>query len=139
MATSLGRNALLAVSTDGGTTYNNVARVTEVSLSRSQDEEEFTSHDDSGDRVYAAGHRSREFSFSAIYDEGDTGQDACKTSYTAGTTYYWRFRPTTGSANDQFIGQGFVTSLDHSGPLEGFQGFDGTVRISGALTESAQP
>jgi predicted secreted protein len=133
-----GRLALLAISTDGGNNYTTVSDVVSIKRAAKRATIKRTTHDDADNETYGSGRKDATLSCEAKYVEDDAGQEACWVSYEAGTTVYFRYRPTTGAGKKQFYGQGIITDMSDDSPNDDDTTLSISIQLSGAQTRVNQ-
>lgn len=139
MAAISGRNAFVYYTSDGGSTYNLIARVKDITIPQNTDEEESTSHDSAGVREYIPGHSDNTCTLTMVFDDTDSTHQFLQTAADAKTQFGFRFRPRVASgAAQRTWSSGFITSLEKSAPLEGVQEMTVTIRLSGTPTNATQ-
>ena len=118
MAEVVGYIAKVAVSTDGGSTYNDVAEVKDPKLTYSVTKADGTTVDDGGFAVKKTVKTEANLSFTCNYDVTDTEQQAIRNAQDNNTSLYWRYRPegdTAGKESYVCIG---VPQVDLDTPTE---------------------
>lgn len=135
MAVIVGRNAAVAISTDG-VTYTTIGKVTSASLTLNTATADYTNNDSSGWTEAAPTDKSGSMSFGFKFDPADSGQEACLAA--AGLTRYFRFRPSVGSGIEQWVGQGILTDFTIDTATSEVEDGSGSVTFTGAITESDQ-
>lgn len=139
MAAISGRNAFVYYTSDGGSTYNLIARVKDITIPQNTDEEETTSHDSAGVREYIPGHSDNTATLTVVFDDTDATHAFLQSAADNKTQFGFRFRPRVASgAAQRTWSSGFITSLEKSAPLEGVQEMTVTIRLSGTPTNSTQ-
>lgn len=135
----LGREAVLEVSTDGGSVYNPVGNVSDVSIDANVDETDSTTFDDVGVRAFLPNHSDQTLSFTLKVDETAGQLDTLWTSLLTKATFDWRIKSKDESGvAKQLDTKGFVSSLSEGHPLEDVMGLDVSIRGTGALTRVTQ-
>lgn len=135
----LGRSAVLLVSTDGGSVYNAVGNVSDVSLDRTVDETDSTTFDDAGDRAFLPNHSDQTISFTLKVDETAGQLDTIWTSVLTKVIDKWRLKSDDDSGvAKQLDVDAFVSSVSEGHPMEDVMGLDVTLRGTGALTRVTQ-
>jgi len=138
MAKVTGRLGFAAISTDGGTVYANIGSSKTVKLGSKRATIKRTTHDSGDNEEYGAGRKDATLSVDCAYDEADTGQAACWTSYEAGTTVWFRFRPDTGSGKKQYRQQGIITDMSDDSPNDDDNALSIQIQLSGTRTTDTQ-
>lgn len=126
-----GRLAKVEISPDGGTTYENLGGIVDVTMNLNIDELECTSHDSNGVREYLPNHSDVSLDISARWMDGDPGQEIVLGAVFAKTTFPFRFVMETANQRKLFSGTAFATSYSPSGPLDETGSVDITLRCSG--------
>lgn len=133
-----GFNAKLAVSTDGGSIYNDIGELRDVTVTVEADEIDATSKDSAGWREFIQGLKQWGGSAEGLYLQANVGQDAVYNALVNGTLVKLRFRPKAGAGNDQFIGDAIITGYEPAGPLDDAIAVSINFRGTGALANSVQ-
>lgn len=133
-----GFNAKLAVSTDGGSVYNDIGEMRDVTLTVEADEIDATSKDSAGWREFLEGLTQWGGTAEGLWLDVNTGQDAVYNALVAKTTVMLRLRPKTGAGLDQYIGTAIITGYEVANPLDDAVAVNITFRGTGALAKSAQ-
>lgn len=133
-----GYNALMYISTDGGTTYNKVGELKDVTLTVERETIDATSHDSGGWKENIAGLGSWSASAEALYVDADAGQDAVYNALVNGTLAKFRFLPKTGTGLEKFEGDGRIVSWELAGPNDDAAAVSIEIEGSGALTKGVQ-
>ena len=134
-----GRLAAVSVSDDGGTTWINLGRSFDISLSITVEEIECTSFDTVGSREYIPNYPDTTASFSFRRDQVDAGQEIVVDAIFAGSTFMLRLDPVDGlSASERFEAVAFATDYGQSITIDDTQNVSGTFRLSN-LVRLAQP
>lgn len=109
--------ATLEVSDDSGSTYNEVAEVTDFNLGLDRNAIDFSNIDSPFEVERKGGKRDSSPSITANYIPTDTGQAALRAAYFSDSgSVRLRFRPKgSGSGNEQFVADYIVTGFDVSG------------------------
>ena len=135
----LGRSAVLEVSTDGGSVYNPVGNVSDVSLDRTVDETDTTTFDDAGDRAFLPNHSDQTISFTLKVDETAGQLDTIWTSLLTKVIHKWRLKSDDDSGvAKQLDVDAFVSSASEGHPMEDVMGLDVSLRGTGVLTRTTQ-
>lgn len=140
MADLAGRSGLLAISTDGGSTYNSIGGVKEITMTVDQETYDVTDHDSGAWMEHIVGRHTVTMSATLNYDEANTYQEALlATGLMSGTMCYFRYRPNTSSGvAKEYYGQGSVTSVEISSPNDGPAEISLDLQVTGALTRGTQ-
>lgn len=138
MANPAGRVGSVAVSTDGGTVYNAIGCVTDLTINKSKGEFENTCRSSQDYRTYGQDRKDVTVDFTAIWDEDDAQLMLVSDAYDSDTLYYYRFRYETDSGKREWTGQGFVTNFTDNDPNDGGSTVTATIRITGAWTKATQ-
>lgn len=137
MATSLGRNAKLAVSTNG-TTYNDLGEMKTCSLSADKSMADITSYDDAGWEDQRPVSRSVNVSFEMNYDESNVAQANLATAIMGESLLYFRYRPDgDGGSAKEIIFSGYPTGEINSDGGDVNQ-LSGECRSSSTVTYQTQ-
>ena len=126
-----GRVSKVHISTDGGTTYNNLAGVKEASLNTTIDELEATDHD-STNREYIPNFLDATMDLTLNWEEDDAIQ-AALLGVTVPTpvsfkAYFWL---NSGAGNVRFEADAFSTSFNVNGGQDGVAELSTSWRLSG--------
>lgn len=133
-----GFNATIEISTDGGTVYNPVGEMRDVTLQLEMAEIDATSKDSAGWGEIIAGIQRWSVTAEGLFVDGNTGQDALYDALTGRTLVKLRLRPRVASGLDQYVGDAYITGWENAEPLEDAVAVNITARGSGALTKSNQ-
>lgn len=137
-AAIIGFNAHLAVSTDGGTTYNDLAELVDFKLDRDTASVDSTSMAASGWKRNLPGLRGWKGTVNALYVPSDAYLAAIETSYTNGTQLFYRFRVKQVAGQDQWIGQATVKAFGHDVKVTDLGKCPIEIEGSDVLTKSTQ-
>jgi hypothetical protein len=103
MATIIGRNAKVAISTDD-TTYYDLGKVTSGGLSIDVDLADETNNDSGGWKESKVADKQATVDVGGKFNSADNGQKAAMASIIAGSNIYLRFRPAEGAGETQWKG-----------------------------------
>lgn len=135
MAAILGRKGTIYVSDDDGSSYFEIGKLVDATLSMETEETDTTSHDSDGDRESLPNHRAKEISGNVIYDEASVGQDMLLDAQAVGTVLKVKYQPEDTTVGvREFISDCYVTSWEHGQPLEDSETMDFSLRFTGQLT-----
>lgn len=133
-----GRLAKLELSPDGGTTFENLGGIVDVTMNLNVDELETTTHDSNGVREYLPNHSDVTWDVSCRWMDGDPGQEILMVAVFAHTVFPLRFYMEVVSGRKRFDGNGFATSASPAGPLDDTGSLDVSIRGSGvSMTQQA--
>ena len=139
MACIAGRVSRVEVSYDGGSTYNNLGGIVDVTLNGNVDELECTTHDSNGIREYIPNHLDFTMDMTMRWDETDAAQNGLVDTLIpspASFKVYFMLEQTSGRR--RFEADAFITSFSPSGPLDDTAGLDVSLRLS-AVSISVVP
>lgn len=145
MSDKAGYKGKVAVSTNGGSSYSDIAGVQDLTFKVDQETFDVTDHDSGPSMEHIVGRRSVTCSLKGNYDEADTGQEAVMATglafgSSAGSLVYLRFRPDTASGSaKEFFGQASVTSAEVATPNSGAATFSFEFKFTGSITRQTQP
>lgn len=142
MATSAvaGFNAAIAISTDGGSTYNDLAEQADVTLTVEGDQIDVSNFDSSGTREFIQGLYQWSVSANGNFIDGDTAQDAVFSNITANTSVDVRVRPVGETSGDvEYTGPIMLSSWEVNTPMDGQASFSFEGQGNGALSKASQP
>jgi len=137
MAEIIGRDFDVAVSA-AGSSYTEIANIQSVTLSKNQDVADITNNDSAGAKESLKADYQYSAKIDVVYDPADSGQDLLMTGSEASTAYYFRFRPKALATVDEFIFQGWITSMEWSGSTGEGEMLSVSIESTGAVTRSAQ-
>lgn len=132
-----GRGSQLAIDSTSGSLVNFSSGLTEMSLSRELDTAEITSFGDN-DKSYIPGLRGATISFSGNFSsthaevlDGVLGRNST-------ATLSWEYSPDGSTAAGRHLlkGEGFLTSLEYSAPVDDKVTLSGEMIVSGAVTST---
>ena len=133
-----GRIGRLAVSSDGGTTFETVGGVQDMSMTGNADELDVSAHDTGQFREYIQGRKDASIDGSMWWDESDVGQEIIKNAYFSATRIDVRFRMEEGVGLDEITAKGIVTTMSPTSPNDDAAAWDFTLRLRGDFTFSKQ-
>lgn len=122
MATSAtaGFVAKLDISTDGGSTWNDVSEQADITLTVNGEAIDATSTDSAGTDEFLAGSVNWTVSANGNLVEGDTGQDAVESNIKSNTKVDLRIRPLGETTGDpEWTGSAVLTTWEVSGGTGG--------------------
>lgn len=132
-------DAVLQVSSDGGSTYNAISEVTDFDPGFDMDTIDMTNIDSGKHAERIAGTRDATPSLTANYIPTDTGQTDIRDAYLNQNTVKLRFRPKgTGAGNEQFVITCFPTNFGPSGSQGSKVELTADFEASEAATRSTQ-
>lgn len=134
----LGRLRTVEVSTDGGTTWLNVGRLTDSTWNGSRAEINATDGDSGDSEEYMAGRANHSLEVTARYDEANEGQQAVEEAFFTGTTIKARWRAKTGVGEKERTADAIVTACSSPSPDGDTTNLSATIRITGAVTRADQ-
>jgi hypothetical protein len=126
-----GRFAKLRLSADGGTTYENLGGIIDLTLNINVDELETTTHDSNGVRSFIPNHSDFTLEASGRWEDGDPGQGMALDAIDAKQTLQFIFTMETRHGAKQWEGSCFGTNASPAGPLDDTAGMDLSFRCSG--------
>jgi predicted secreted protein len=138
MATIIGRNATVEVSTDGGTTYNTVGKATSNGLSVDVKLADETNNDSAGWEESKTADKSGSCDVKGKYNSANAGQAAVMAAAIAGTSLTVRMRPQTGATEFQWVFTAYVTSAKVDTSTGAVEDFSCSLKSTGAVVKSAQ-
>lgn len=133
-----GTDVIVAISTDGGTTYTTVGKATTASLQMNMEVRDVTTKDSAGWRELLGGLKSWSLSGEGMVTYNLTSKVGFSDLFghiSSRTRLYFRFGSTT-SGEKQYKGYGFLTSLSQDGGVEDNNSFSFSIEGDGALTEA---
>ncbi len=134
-----GRLSEVGISTNDGSSYNNIEKVTDPRLSGSNDTAEVSSNDSNGHKEFIPTWTSSTLSFGMIADEAATYQEAVWTAFLNKTTPWFRLRPKGDATGEkEFFSKGIVTSIEESLDKGDKATYNVTVQLTGAPTRQNQ-
>lgn len=133
-----GFNAVLAISTDGGSTYNTIGELKDFTLHLESNMINATSKDSAGWEEMIPGLKKWSISGGGLYLNANTGQDAAYNALVNGTKIKLRMRPVSTTGFDQYIGDAYINSWEVANPLEDAVAVNVSATGTGALTNSNQ-
>ncbi len=139
MAETVGYLARVAVSTDGGSIYNDIAEVKDPKLTYSVNKADATTVDDAGWAVKKAVKNEATLSFICNYDVTDAQQQAVRAAQDAHTALYFRYRPEGDtSTKEQYICIG-EPQVDIDAPTEDISKMSVEIEIESKPTRGTVP
>ncbi|OYD08958.1 phage tail tube protein [Paludifilum halophilum] len=126
----------LYVSSDGGTTYDEIAEMREATLTISQEELEASSFASNGWMEYIPGLKEWELEAEGIYVTADAGQDDLYNALVEGGTVLVRLFPKDGSGETGYEGKAFVTSWEVNNAVDDVVALSATLRGSAELKQA---
>lgn len=134
-----GFESQIQLSFDGGSTYNNLPKLSDLSPSFSADEIDVSNHDTGGWKEYLPGLLDGEVSGEYfLIDTDDATQTALENAYLNKSTFKAKIRPKVGSGLREYRGDFACTKLDQSGPTsEGYK-VSFTLKQRSAITRASQ-
>ena len=133
-----GRLGRVAVSSDGGTTFFEVAGITDMSLSAAQAELNATAHDSGQFEEFINGRKDATLDLSLLWDEDDPGQNVITEAFTSATRIDVRFRMQEKLTAVEFLAKAIVTGYSPSAPNDDIATADVTLRVSGDFSFASQ-
>jgi len=134
-----GRITKLAISTDGGSTYNDLNGIVDVTFNPDRKLIPSTTHDDGEWETNIYGRMSGTVEASCRRDENDTAQNALLDAAFAATNVNVRFRHRGDNSGDEEItGSAKVTVTPLSGPNDDMADVNFTIPLSGTITRGTQ-
>lgn len=137
MAKQIGRNAVVAVSTDDATYYD-VGNVTTVSFDGATDKADSTDADSAGAKEELQTNEQYSLDITARYNIADTAQGMLVDADANKTVLYYRIRPKEVAGEREWKFQGNLNSLSVSAPYDGVQEITVGVTSTGAITRATQ-
>ena len=137
MATIIGRNCKVAISTDD-TTYYDLGKVTSGGLSIDQDLADETNNDSAGWKESKVADKQISLDVGGKFNSSDNGQKAAMDSIMNGTTIYLRFRPAEGAGETQWKGQFQLSNWGVDTATGDVEDFSVAAQSTGAIVRSAQ-
>lgn len=138
MALVEGQVSKLYVSEDGGTTFVPVAKRVDMTLNLNKGEIDASHMDTGGWSEYLEGRKDATIDFTCRYDEEDAGQGILIDNYFEGGTIKVKFLLKEEIGANEYVADGFVTSLSPA-PSDGSPtDMSGSIRLTGVVTKSAQ-
>lgn len=134
----LGRLRKVAVSTDGGTAFKDIGRLTDSTWNGSRAEINATDADSGDSEEYMAGRMNHTLDITARYDEGNEGQEALMGAFFDGSTVKVRWRAKTAAGMKQHSADAIVTSCNIPSPDSDTTNLTATLRITGAVSRDEQ-
>ena len=134
-----GFESQIQLSFDGGSTYNNLPKLSDLSPDFTADEIDVSNHDTAGWKEYLAGLLDGSVSLEYfLIDSDDAVQTALETAFLAKTTFKAKIRPKVGAGLREYRGDFVCTSLSQTGPTtEGYK-VSATLKQRSAITRNTQ-
>ena len=134
-----GFESQIQLSFDGGSSYNNLPKLSDLSPDFSADVIDVSNHDTAGWKEYLAGLKDGEVSLAYyLIDTDDTVQTALENAYLTHATFKAKIRPKVGSGLREYRGDFCCTKLSQSGPTsEGYK-VSATLKQRSAITRNSQ-
>lgn len=135
-----GFESQIQLSFDGGSTYNNLPKLSDLSPDFSADTIDVSNHDTAGWKEYLPGLKDGEVSVEYfLIDSDDAVQTALENAFLSGATIKAKIRPKVGTGLREYLGDFACTKLSQSGPTsEGYK-VSGTLKQRSAITRGSQP
>lgn len=130
--------AKLALSSDGGSVFNNFGELREVVITHTEDLIEATSHDSAPEREFIGGLRTFTGTAEGLYIAVDTAQDDLFAALNGSTILKMRMRPQTLSGGEEFTGDIRLTSWELSGPNDDAAAVSVEFQGTGKVTKANQ-
>jgi predicted secreted protein len=137
--TIIGRGGEIAISTDGGTTFNKLGGVVKISASFSIDEVDSTDMDSNGFKELILGDMGGEYSLDLNYEEDDAQQIVARNAYWNRSKWKYRVRPQTGTGKIQVTSDGWLTQWPIDIPENSKLTQQAKIKTTGTITQNAQP
>lgn len=133
-----GFNAVLAISTDGGSVYNTIGELKDFTLTIEHNLINATSKDSAGWEEMIPGLKKWSISGGALYLNANAGQDAAYDALVNGTKIKLRMRPRVSTGWDQYVGDAYIDNWEIANPLDDAVAVNVSATGTGALTNSNQ-
>ena len=133
-----GFDADIFISDDGGSTFNKIGELREVTLNVEGEPIDVSSHDTAPWREFITGLKQFTASAEGLYISADVGQDAVLTALLDDVDIKIQFNPKAGTGLPRFDGDGLITSWELSGPNDDAAAVSIEIQGNGALSEVAQ-
>lgn len=137
MAKQLGRNAVIAVSSNG-VTYTDVGNVLSISFDVATDKAESTDADSGGAKEELQTDEQASLDITARYNVADAGQLLLFAEEAAKAVLYYRVRPKEATGEREWVFQGNLNSLSVSAPYADVEELSVSVTSTGAITRATQ-
>lgn len=137
--TIIGRGGEIAISTDGGTTFNKLGGVVKIASNFQIVEVDSTDMDSNGYVELILGDMSGEYSLDLNYEEDDAQQTVARNAYWNRSKWKYRLRPQTGSGKIQVTSDGWITVWPIDIPENSKQTQSAKIKTTGTITQNAQP
>jgi len=131
-----GFHGKILVSTDGGSVYNEIAEIKEMTLNLSAELEDATSHDSGGWREFIEGLKTWTVDTETNYIVASTTKDDLFAALVAGTKLLIQFRPNDTTGSDQYEGTVLVGEFTPGSPLADPGNLSLTLQGCGVLSKS---
>jgi hypothetical protein len=130
---------VLAVSTDGGSTYNPIGELTDMDVTITTKMLDATSHSSGGAEEYVPGNTGWTATAKALAVYSDTAQSAIQAALTPKTKLKFRIDPVgTTVGLPRRVGDGFIESWKEAEPASNLVAVDLSIRGTGPLVFSTQ-
>jgi predicted secreted protein len=129
-----GYNGKIYISNDGGSTYNAIGEVNDMTLSIKTDDMEATSFDSVGWKEFIPGLKEWEADTEALYLYTNTGQDNLYNALVAGSVLKLRLLPKTGTGNKGYQGDAFITEWEFNNKVDDVVSLSASFRGTSSLT-----
>lgn len=140
MSNKAGRVTALAISTDGGTTFTNLACLTDASFTRNKDELDITCKGTGAYRSFLEGFKDGTIEGTLHWDETDVAAIKIQDSYFGDTALRARWRlGGAASGENEHEANCIATEFSDDSPLEDVADVSFTLRLNGDFSPSAQP
>jgi TP901-1 family phage major tail protein len=133
-----GKDAELAISSDGGSTYNTVAGVVDITINFSDELADVSDKDSSGHKEYIPGFDDVTVDVSLRWEEDDTYFADLEAAAIDKLVRNWQIRPQTDVGSIEYTGAGYISSFSVEMPNDDAVQASATIQITGGLTSSAQ-
>lgn len=134
-----GFDAQVYVKPSGGSTFNLVGELRDVTLNLTKDPIDATSHDSAGYMEFIDNRKGWTATAEYLYVHNNTAQDDLFTVMTGTAIASFRFIPKNTAALERFSGSGWITSYSLTGPNDDAAATSVEILGSGALTKDAVP
>lgn len=113
-----GYKAIVKTSTATGQSVTKIGELRDYTLNGTHDTFDATSHDSSGERERIAGITAWTGSAEALYVDDNASQRSVFTALNDRTKIDFEFMPVGSSSGDHWVGSGFITGHELTGPNE---------------------
>jgi predicted secreted protein len=135
-----GYKGTLRISTDGGTTFLNVAEIKDVEINYNSDSIDATSHDSAGSKEFIYGLSEWGLTAGALYVDGDAQQVTLFDAIANKTILDVELRPAGAtSGKKQYKGKVLITNWKEASPNADAAMLNVEMKGTAALTRSNQP